>query len=159
MKKETWFLKLAVILIGFPVLVLAIALYPIVIREAAQGSSAMAGVLYAILTVIYLTVIPFYLALVQALKLLSLIDAGQAFSELSVQAIRRIKRYAGMIAGLYVLGLPLFYIAGEVDDAPGVILIGLFLVVAPAVVAVFAAVLNKLLSQAIELKTDQDLTI
>ena len=38
--------------------------------------------------------------------------------------------------------MPLFYIVAEVDDAPGVIIIGIVFIFAPMVVSVFAAVLQ-----------------
>lgn len=52
-----------------------------------------------------------------------------------------------------------FYIVGEVDDAPGVIVIGMLLVFAPLVISVFAAVLQKVLKAAVDIKNDNDLTI
>ena len=144
---------------GVPVLGLAGLLIPEILKQAATGSQAMAWVLYGLLGVIILTIPPFFYANYQGWRLLRWIDADEAFSESSVETVRRIKVSAALIAGLYGLALPLFYIVGEVDDAPGVILIGLVLIFAPAVVAVFAAVLQKLLRHALDMKNEQDLTI
>ncbi|MNP73480.1 hypothetical protein D3C76_1701990 [compost metagenome] len=55
--------------------------------------------------------------------------------------------------------MPLFYLIGEKDDAPGVIVIGMVMIFASMVIAVFAAVLQKLLKDAIELKSENDLTV
>ncbi|MNP58015.1 hypothetical protein D3C76_1528910 [compost metagenome] len=55
--------------------------------------------------------------------------------------------------------MPLFYLLAEKDDAPGIIVIGMVLVFAGMVIAVFAAVLQKLLKEAIELKSEIDLTV
>ncbi len=55
--------------------------------------------------------------------------------------------------------MPLFYIVAEIDDAPGVILVGMIFVFAPLTVTVFAAILKKLLKNAIDLKNDNELTI
>ncbi|MFS8514724.1 MAG: DUF2975 domain-containing protein, partial [Planifilum fulgidum] len=60
---------------------------------------------------------------------------------------------------LYVVSLPLFYYVAEKDDAPGMLLIGLLLAFAAMVVSVFAAVLQKLLKSAVEIKKENDLTI
>lgn len=60
---------------------------------------------------------------------------------------------------IYVLGLPLFYLLAERDDAPGVILIGMAVIFAAMVIAVFAAVLQKLLKEAIDIKSENDLTV
>jgi len=60
---------------------------------------------------------------------------------------------------LFVVGLPLFYLVAEKDDAPGIILIGLVLIFASMVIAVFAAVLQRLLQEAIDIKSENDLII
>lgn len=159
MKRETIFLKLAVFFIGIPILALCIFGLPWIARDAAESSSKMAYVLYGILIVMYVSAIPFFVALYQAFKLLSYIDANKAFSKLSVKVLKNIKNCATIISILYVLSMPLFYIVGEVDDAPGVILIGMIFIFAPMVVAVFAAVLQKLLENAIDIKNDNELTI
>ncbi len=55
--------------------------------------------------------------------------------------------------------MPLFYLVAERDDAPGIILIGMIIIAASIVVAVFAAVLQKLLQQAINYKKENELTV
>jgi hypothetical protein len=55
--------------------------------------------------------------------------------------------------------MPLFYLVGDKDDAPGIIVIGLVLVFASMVITFFAAVLQMLLKEAIDIKSDNDLTI
>jgi capsular polysaccharide biosynthesis protein len=47
----------------------------------------------------------------------------------------------------------------KLDDAPGAIVIGLVIIFASIVIAVFAAVLEKLLRTAIDIKSENDLTI
>lgn len=95
----------------------------------------------------------------QALRLLSYIDNNQAFSELSVKALKNIKYCAITISSLYVVFMPLIYLMAEVDDAPGIIVIGMVIIFGCSVVAVFAAVLQKLLRSAIEIKSENDLTV
>jgi hypothetical protein len=107
----------------------------------------------------YVSAIPFFIALYQAFKLLSYIDKNKAFSEISVKALKNIKYCAITISGLYVVGMPFFYILAELDDAPGVILIGMLFIFASMVIAVFAAVLQRLLQEAIDIKSENDLTI
>ena len=58
-----------------------------------------------------------------------------------------------------MVGMPLFYLIAEKDDAPGIILIGMALIFASMVIAVFAAVLQKLLKEAIDIKSENDLTV
>jgi len=95
----------------------------------------------------------------QAFQLLRYIDENKAFSELSVNALKMIKKCAVTISGLHILVLPLFYLFAEMDDAPGVIFVGLLVPFASLVIAVFAAVLQKLLRNAIDIKSENDLTI
>ncbi len=156
---STIFLKIAVFLIGTPVLALCIFGLPMLAKEAAEGNSEFAYVLYGILIVMYVSAIPFFVALYQAFKLLSYIDKNKAFSEISVKALKNIKYCAITISGLYVVGMPFFYIFAELDDAPGIILIGMLFIFAPMVIAVFAAVLQRLLQEAIDIKSENDLIV
>lgn len=51
------------------------------------------------------------------------------------------------------------YLFADKDDAPGVIVIGLVIIFASIVIGVFAAVLQKLLKEAIDIKLENDLTV
>lgn len=147
-RSSTLFLKVAVIFIGIPVLALCLFVLPQIANEANEATVRgwdLAYVVYGILVVMYVTAIPFYFALYQSFTLLSYIDKNQAFSELSVRALKKIKNCALIISGLYVIGLPFVYILAENDDAPGLILVGMVMIFAPMVIAVFAAVLQRLL--------------
>ena len=114
---------------------------------------------YPFLIGLYVGAIVFFAALFQTYKLLSYIDKNEAFSELSVRSIQNIKYCAIIISGLFVLFMPLIYLMAEVDDAPGMILIGMVIIFGSMVIAVFAAVLQKLLKNAIDLKSENDLTV
>ncbi|MFF2457887.1 DUF2975 domain-containing protein [Peribacillus simplex] len=155
----TLFLKIAVILIGLPVLSLCIFFVPEIANFAAELYPDMTYLKYLVLIDLYASAIPFYFALYQAFKLLSYIDKNKAFSELSVRALKTIKNCAITISGLYVVGMPLFYLIAEMDDAPGIILIGMVVIFASMVIAVFAAVLQRLLQEAIDIKSENDLIV
>jgi hypothetical protein len=159
MKPETLFLKLTVVLMGFPVLALCIFLVPELGNIAAKLLPEVNYIKYLVSIVFDASVIPFYFALYQAFKLIRYIDKKKAFSQLSVKALRNIKFCAITISCLHVLVLPLFYLFAEKDDAPGVIFVGLVVPFASMVIAVFAAVLQKLLKNAIDIKSENDLTI
>ncbi|AYB44077.1 DUF2975 domain-containing protein [Paenibacillus lautus] len=156
---STLFLKVAVILIGIPILALCIFLVPEIANFAAELYPDMSYIKYLVFIDFYAAAIPFYYALYQAFKLLSYIDKNKAFSEWSVRALKSIKYCAIAISSLFVVGLPLFYLVAEKDDAPGIILIGLVLIFASMVIAVFAAVLQRLLQEAIDIKSENDLII
>jgi hypothetical protein len=76
-----------------------------------------------------------------------------------VRALRNIKRCAIVVAVLYLGGVPLLFPIADADDAPGLIIIGMAIACAPIVIAVFAAVLQKLLRNAIDIKAENDLVI
>ncbi|MFC4321242.1 DUF2975 domain-containing protein [Litchfieldia salsa] len=156
---STLFLKLAVILIGLPVLALCIFLVPEIARFAAELYPDMASIKYLVFIDLYAAAIPFYFALYQAFNLLGYIDRNNAFSELSVRALKKIKFCAITISSIFVLGMPLFFLIADKDDAPGIILIGMVLILASMVIAVFAAVLQRLLQEAIRIKSENDLTV
>lgn len=155
----TLFLKVAVILLGLPILALCIFFVPGMAGYAAEIFTDFPLIEVLVLIYVYGTTIPFYFALYQAYQLLTFIDKNKAFSDLSVKALKMIKRCAVLISILYVIFLPFIYILAEADDAPGLILIGMFIVFASTVIAVFAAVLQRLLQEAINIKSENDLTV
>lgn len=162
-RSSTFFLKIALILIGLPILALCIFGLPqiasIAFKELANGATTLPYMVIGILVVMYASAVPFYIALYQAFLLLNYIDKNQAFSQISVNALRKIKNCAKTICVLYALVLPFVFIIAQWDDAPGLVLIGMVVVGASLVIAVFAAVLQRLLQEAIDIKTENDLTV
>lgn len=156
---STLFLKIAVILIGIPVLALCIFVVPEIAKFAVELYPNMSYLKYLVFIDLYVGAIPFYFALVQAFKLLIYIDKNKAFSELSVLALKNIKSCAIAISTIIALGMPIYYLIAEKDDAPGIILIGLVIIFASMVIAVFAAVLQRLLQEAIDIKSENDLIV
>lgn len=156
---STLFLKIVVILMGLPVLAICIFIVPEIAELAAYVFSDNALIKYSVIVYLWTTAIPYYFALYQAFKLLSYIDKNQAFSEFSIKALKSIKNAAVTISVLWLVFMPIVYIMAEIDDAPGLILIGMAVTFAPMVIAVFAAVLQKLLKNAIDIKSENDLTV
>lgn len=156
---STVFLRLVIAGMGLLVAVFCVIVLPVMHREWALEFPELAYLKYPVLLGISLTTVPFYMALYQAVKLLGYVDKNTAFSLASVQALKRIKYYALTIGGIYVVGMPLIYYIAEIDDAPGLIIFGMMFTVAPIAIATFAAVLQKLLQNAIEFKQENDLTV
>ncbi|MEC0126166.1 DUF2975 domain-containing protein [Paenibacillus pabuli] len=153
----TIFLKLAVLLIGVPILALCIFGIPWLANNPVNPNYA--GVLYPIVIIMYVSVIPFIVALYQAFRLLSYIDKNEAFSLMSVKSLKTIKYCAIVISSLYFVMLPFVYVVAEKDDAPGLILMGMVPIFASLVIAVFSAVLQRLLQEAIDIKSENDLVV
>ncbi|WP_085992204.1 DUF2975 domain-containing protein [Oceanobacillus senegalensis] len=159
---STLFLKITVIIMGIPVLALCIFGLPQLVKVAfshTANGDTLGYIVLSILIVMYIATIPFYMALYQTLKLLNYIEKDQAFSQISVIALKKIKNGAKIISGLYVVILPLVYIVAEWDDAPGLLLIGMIIIGTSFAVAVFASVLQRLLQKAIDIKEENDLTV
>ncbi|MDD9268465.1 DUF2975 domain-containing protein [Paenibacillus sp. GCM10023248] len=155
----TYFLKMAVILIGIPILALCIFIVPKIGNFAGELYPSIAYLKSLVLIDMYAAAIPFYFALYQAFKLVSYIDKNQAFSELSVKALKNIKYCAITISTLYLLGMPLYYLMARRVDPPIITVTGWVIIVASMVIAVFAAVLQRLLQEVINIKSENDLTI
>ena len=117
------FIKGGCFLLGLSILVLCVFGLPWIAKEPAEAY----WMLKSILIVMYLTVIPFFIALYKAFKLLNYIDRDIAFSELSIKALKNIKYCAVTISVLYAAIMPFIYLLADIDDAPGAILIGLVL--------------------------------
>lgn len=143
------FLKLAVILMGIPVLALCIFLVPEIAGFAAELYPEHSYLKYLVYIDLYATAIPFYFALYQAFILLNYIYKNKAFTKSSVRALKNITYCALTISSLYVLGMPIFFLMADKDDAPGIIGIGLGMIFASLVIAAFASVLQRLLQEAI----------
>lgn len=153
------FLRLAIIFLGLAVLAFCVFALPAMLRGASAEFPEAAWSVFLIIGGLYATAIPFYIALWQIFKLLHYIDKKIPFSNLSFQAVKNIKYCVISIAILYVGGVPLLLPIAEADDAPGIILMGMFIAGAPVVAAVFTAVLQKVLQNAIDLQSENDLTV
>jgi len=156
---STFVLRGAIYVIGAIVLALCIFALPAMWRAVPGEYPDHTYVFYSILIAFYAAAIPFYGVLYQAMRLLHYIDTGKAFSMLAVRALKRIALCALAISVVFVAAMPFFYMWANGDDAPGLVVISMSLVVAPFVVAVFAAVLQRLFREAIEIKSENDLTV
>lgn len=156
---STTFLKAVIIVFALAALALCIFAVPAIAEFALELYPGQSYIQVLVMIDLYGAALPFFIALSQAYRLLSFIDRNEAFSEDSVRVLKHIKHSAVSISGMFTLGLPLFYLMAEKDDAPGIIVIGLILIFASMVIAVFAAVLQKLLNEAIALKSENDLTV
>jgi hypothetical protein len=148
-------LLLRVIVLSFAALILGLCLFALPIGIISDDT----GLYRWILAGLYLPALPFFYAIYQTMKLLGHIDRNTAFSDESVTTLKGIKHCGSLIAILFVAGMPYIYYVADKDDAPGVIAIGLVIIAASIAVAVFAAVLQRLLQSAIDIKAENDLTV
>lgn len=106
----------------------------------------------------HLLVLPLLFAIYQAFKLLNYIDKNQTFSSQSVKALRNIKYCALTVIGIVVLSVASAFILIDGDIAGFISISGMF-VFATTVVGTFAGLLEKLLQNAVEIKSENDLMV
>lgn len=152
---STLFLRGVVITIGIIVLAVCLFALPRLISEELTGDFDYLPILLGL----YAPAIPFFIALYQAHTLLGFIDQGKAFSKASVRTIRNIKFCALSISGLFALGMPYVFYLADRDDAPGLAAIGFVIIGASFVIATFAGVAEKLFQNAVDIKSENDLTV
>ena len=108
----------------------------------------------------YIASIPFFMALHQAFKLLGYIGHNKVFSLRSVKALRTIKYCGIAIAGFIVVGLGLLMATqGGKDDIAGPTALGIVTTFVSIVIATAAAVFERTLQNAVDIKSENDLTV
>jgi len=156
---STFILRVFVAGLGIIVLALSIVVLHAIAKDWATEFPTLAYAKFPVFIGLSIAAAAFFFALYQTLKLLRFIDLSQAFSSRTISALKNIK-YCGITIGIVFLGcLPLTYYIAEHEDAPGLILMGMFVASLPFVVSAFAALLQKLLQNAIAIKSENDLTV
>lgn len=156
---STLFLKATLCVMGASVLAFCIFAIPAISSGVGAEWPQLAHLQYPILIGGYATAVPFFIALYQAFRILNAISRNTAFSKVSVEALKYIKYCGIAMSVLYLAGMPIVFQVADADDAPGLVLFGMLLAAAPAVVAVFAAILQKLAQHAITLQSENDLVV
>jgi|688.fasta_scaffold725167_2 hypothetical protein len=150
---STLFLKLILLALSTGVLVVC----GFLIYQITQLDSL--GYYLPVLIIVVISTIPLQYIFYQAFRLLVNIDNNLSLTESSVNSLRIIKVCSFLISLMYLIGSPLIFNAAEQDDAPGVVLINLILIIGPFSVGVFGYILQKLLINAIRYKSENDLTV
>ncbi|HEV7764357.1 MAG TPA: DUF2975 domain-containing protein [Thermoanaerobaculia bacterium] len=158
-RSSTIFLQAVIVLTGLGVLALMLW------EPHLEGRNAHATVFEIyfkdpFLAYVYLASLAFFVALFQAFRLLGYIGQNEVFSVNSVKALRTIKRCA--MALVAFIGGALAYILIVVrgnDDSAGGVVIGLVLMFVTIVVGTAAAVFERLFQSAVDIKSENDLTV
>ena len=108
----------------------------------------------------YLASIPFFVALYQAFKLLGYIGQNKVFSLSSVKALRTIK-YCAITQSILIVttGLYVRIFHAQDDDPAGFLAICILTTFISIVIATAAAVSERLLQNAVSIKSENDLTV
>lgn len=157
-RTSTIFLQAVIVLIGIVVLVVLIRL-PLTEGRATNldllSIYADPFILYG-----YAASIAFFVALYKAFKLLGYIGENKVFSSNSVGALKSIKYCAIVLSILIVTaGLYIKIFHNKEDDPAGFLAICIVTTFASIIVATAAAIFEKILQNAIDMKSENDLTI
>ena len=106
----------------------------------------------------YIASIPFFVGLYQAFKVLGYAGRNKEFSPSAVRSVRTIKYCAIALVGFVVIG-EVIIMSGDSDDRAGGVFIGVLIFFGAIVVATATAVLERTLQNAVDLKSESDLTV
>lgn len=153
---STIFLQVVIVLIGIGAL--AFMLW----EPRVEGVNAHATLfqMYCNFFVAYAFIgsIPFFTALYHAFKVLGSVRRNETFSQATVNSLRIIKYCALALIGFVAVSV-IFMIGGDREDRPGGLFMR-FLVTFPSIiVATAAAISERILQNAVDLKSENDLTV
>ncbi len=157
-KSSTIFLQVVIVLIGIVALAIMIRL------PLTEGRATNLDLLhiYADPFILYgyLASIAFFVALYQAFKLLGYIGQNKVFSLNSVKALRTIK-YCAIVLSIFIViaGLYIKLFHATDDDPAGFLAMCIVTTFVSIVVATAAAVFEKTLQHAVDMKSENDLTV
>jgi len=163
-KSSTVFLQIVIVLIGIGTLALLLW------EPHLEGVNANAGFfevyLDPFIAYIYFASIPFFVALYQAFKVLGYVGKDMTFSQVAVGALRKIKYCAFITAGAIIatdvfllIHARLYPEIGAVDGPEGAVMLGLIAAFISIVIGTVAVVFERTLQKAVELKSENDLTV
>jgi hypothetical protein len=112
------------------------------------------------LVYIYLAFVPFFVGLYQGIKLPGYARRNEIFSDAAVRSLRIIKICA-IITTIFFIGAQayLFIFISGTDDIAGGVAMGVFIIFGCAVIATAAAVFERVLQNAVDIKSENDLTV
>jgi hypothetical protein len=106
----------------------------------------------------YVASIPFFVALYQAFKVLGYAGQNRVFSQEAVKALRMIKYCALAVIGFVAVSV-VFMIPGDGDDRPAGVFMRILITFPSIVVATAAAMFERILQNAVDMKSENDLTV
>ena len=157
-KSSIIFLQVVIVLIGVG------ALAFLLLEPHFEGRNAHATLFQIyfndpFLAYAYTASIAFFVALYQAFTLLGYIGQKKVFSLNSVRALRIIKYCAITIVAFTVPAVAYLFIVRPEDDIAGGVAMGVAITFVSIVIATAAAVFKKLLQSAVDIKSENDLTV
>jgi hypothetical protein len=159
-RSSTIFLQIVIVLLG--VAALALLLWEPQV-EGVNKNATNFEIYFQdpFLALVYAGSIPFFIALYQAFRALGYVGRNEVFSPEVVKALRIIKYCAlAIIAFVVVEEIVILLMNNRDSDNPGApIFLGILIVFPSIVVAIVAAMFERILQNAVDLKSESDLTV
>jgi hypothetical protein len=156
-RSSTLFLKVVIILIALGVLA-GMLWFP-----QTEGRAANLDLISIykdpFIIYIYIASISFFIGLYQAFKLLNFIEVNRAFSKGAINTLRNIKFAFFSLIGFVMVAEIYIRFFTHGDDQAGPTMLGILVSIAFAVIATAAAIFQKLLQNAVDIKSEHDLTV
>jgi hypothetical protein len=156
-KSSTIFLQIVIVLIGIGALALMLW-EPHIEGRNAHATPFEIYFKDPFLAYAYIASIPFFVALYQAFKVLGYAGQNNVFSQAAVNALRTIKFCAIAIIGFVAVG-EIFIMLGKSDDRAGGVFMGILVTFGSVVIATAAAMFERILQNAVDIKSENDLTV
>ena len=156
---STIFLQIVIVLLGIGVLA-ALLWEPQLEGRNVNATQFETYFQDPFLAYIYLAFVPFFIGLYQAFRLSGYARRDEVFSDRSVRAFRIIK-YCAITTALFIVGAEayIFIFVRGTDDVAGGVMMGVFIIFVSAVIATAAAVFERILQNAVDIKSENDLTV
>lgn len=149
--------QIGVLLITLIVILVCFFWLPPIAADFAIKTPNWSFLQYPMLIAIYTTIIPFIIGIYEALKLTRMVQIDEAFSEKAVRGLKIIKNCALLISFMYFIGLFILYSIIELSAEIAIII--LIIVLAALLVGLICGILQELLSTALKIKEENDLTV
>ena len=156
-RSSTIFLQVVIVLIGIGALALLLW-EPHIEGRNAHATPFEIYFKDPFLAYAYIGSIPFFVALYQAFKVLGYVRQNKTFSQATVKALGTIKYCAIAIIGSVAVGV-IFMIFGDSEDRPAGVFMRILITFPSIVVATAAAMLERILQNAVDIKSENDLTV
>lgn len=145
MKKELFIFKLSMLLVWITFLAILLFSFLSISNTSNINSNGMNIVLYLLLLIFYISFVPFTIILFNINKLLNSKNIDKMCDKSSIKSIDVMIKYSKIMSVLHFISIPLFYIVGEVDDAPGVIIVSLVLFIFPILLLTISSFFKKVI--------------
>ena len=157
-RSSTIFLQIVIVLIG--IAALALLLWePHLEGRNAHATNFEIYFKDPFLALVYIGSLPFFLALYQGFKVLGYAGQNNIFSPAAVKALRTIKYCALAIIGFVVIEELIIMLNHGSDDAAGGVFMGVLITFGSMVIATAAGMFERILQNAVDIKSENDLTV